>query len=111
MAAKSKISTEEFATKEEFYQLLDEQKPDTFKWSELEEGEIYRIVDTKMVDTKNGESCIIILAGGEKIWSPSALTRRLETMEPPLLVMPKGMAKSKKTGREYYDFHLVKPGE
>ncbi len=108
MATKSKISTEEFTTKEEFFRLLDEQKPDTSKWSDLEEGEVYRIVDTKMIETKNGESCIVVLAGGEKVWSPSVLTRKLETMEPPLLVMPLGMATSKKTGREYYDFHLVK---
>ena len=105
MAKEFKISTEEFD------RLLEEQKPDTLKWSDLEEGAIYRIEDTKMVNTVHGESCIITLAGGEEVWSPSALTRRLETEEPPLLVRPKGKAKSKKTGNEYYDFDLVKPRE
>ncbi len=97
---------------EEFDQLFDEQKPDTLKWSDLEIDKIYRIEDTKWVNTVHGESFIITLAGGEKVWSPSALTRRLETVEPPpFLVRPKGMTKSKKTGHEYYDFDLAKPRE
>ncbi len=96
---------------EEFDQLLEEQKPDTLKWSDLKIDKIYRIEDAKTVNTVHGDRCIVTLSGGEKVWSPSALTRKLETMEPPLLVRPKGMAKSKKTGNEYYDFDLVKPRE
>ena len=105
MAQKFEISPEEFD------QLCEEQQPEfqeILKWEDLEVNAIYKITDTKNIETSNGESCIIILSGGEQVWAPSVLTKKLETQKPPLLVRPKGKRKSK-NGYNYYDLDLVKP--
>ncbi len=71
MATPFKFSTDEFN------ELLEEQGSDTIlKWSDLQVNEIYMIKDTKMINTQHGESCIVILHGGERVWSPSALTKK-----------------------------------
>ena len=102
MAAKTfEISTEEFD------QLLEEQQ-EILKWEHLEVDAIYKITDTKTIETSNGEACIITLSGGEQVWAPSVLSKKLETQKPPLLVRPKGLTKSNKTGYSYYDLDLVK---
>ena len=90
---------------EELDQLCEEQKPEIFEWEDLEVNEIYMITDVKKINTPNEEFTIIIFSGGEQIWAPSVLIKKLETQKPPLLVRPKGKRKSK-TGLDYYDFDL-----
>ena len=94
---------------EEFEQLCEEQQQaEILKWEDLEVNAIYMITDTKTIETSNGEACIIILSGGEQVWAPSVLTKKLQNQHPPLLVRPKGKRKSR-TGFKYFDLDLVKP--
>ena len=75
MATKSSIS------KQTFEELLEEQKAqEILKWSELEEGEIYAIINYEFIDTRNGKSCVITLSDDNRVWSPLALTNRLEKL-------------------------------
>ena len=100
MAQRSSIS------KQKFDELLEGQK--IFKWAELEEGEIYEIVKFEFMDTKVGKSGVITLSDDSKVWSPSALTKRLENLTNIVAyVRPKGKTKSEKTGHMYNDFDLV----
>ena len=105
MAQKFEISPEEFD------QLCEDQQPEfqeTIRFRDLDKGAIYMIQDTKKVETNKGESTIMILSGGEEVWTTSVLARRLEDQELPLLIRPKGKRESK-NGNIYYDFDLVKP--
>ena len=103
MAEKFEISTEEFE------QRLEEQKQQSeiLKFSELETDSIYKITDADVIETKNGKACIITLHSDEKVWATSLLIKKLEKLQPPLLLRPKGKKKSE-NGREYYNFDLVK---
>ena len=77
MATKSSIS------KQAFEELLEEQKgQEILKWAELEEGQIYEIVNYEFIDTRNGKSCVITLSDGTRVWSPLALTNRLKKLDP-----------------------------
>ena len=67
--------------------LLEEQKAqEILKWSELEEGEIYEIVTYEFIDTWNGKSCVITLSDDSRVWSPLALTNRLEKLDMSTLI-------------------------
>ena len=105
MATKSSI------TKQTFEKLLEEQKgQEILKWSELEEGQIYEIVNYEFIETSNGKSCVITLSDDNRVWSPLALTNRLKKLNMSKfigLVRPTGKKKSKKTGYMYNSFELV----
>ena len=105
MATKSSIS------KQTFEELLEEQKAqEILKWSELEEGEIYAIINYEFIDTRNGKSCVITLSDDNRVWSPLALTNRLEKLDmlaAIAYVRPTGKKESKKTGHMYNSFDLV----
>ena len=105
MAQRSSIS------KQKFDELLEEQKGQKIlKWAELEEGEIYEIVKFEQMDTKVGKSGIITLSDDNRVWTPSALTKRLENLDltnSTAYVRPKGKTKSKKTCHMYNDFDFV----
>ena len=105
MATKSGIS------KQTFEKLLEEQKAqEILKWSELEEGEIYAIVNYEFIDTRNGQSCVITMSDDNRVWSPLALTNRLEKLDMStaiVYVRPSGKIESKKTGHMYNSFDLV----
>ena len=105
MATKSSIS------KQLFEKLLEEQKgQEVLKWGELEEGQIYEIINYEFIDTRNGKSCVITLSDDTRVWSPLALTNRLEKLSPESIiayVRPSGKKESKKTGRMYNSFDLV----
>ena len=105
MATKSSIS------KQIFEKLLEEQKgQEILKWSELEEGQIYEIINYEFIDTRNGKSCVITLSDDTRVWSPLALTNRLEKLNPESIiayVRPSGKRRAKKTGHMYNSFDLV----
>ena len=105
MAIKSSIS------KQAFEKLLEEQKAqEILKWGELEEGQIYEIITYEFIDTRNGKSCVITLSDGTRVWSPLALTNRLQKLDPEDIiayVRPTGKKESKKTGHMYISFDLV----
>ena len=105
MATKSNIS------KQTFEKLLEEQKgQEILKWGELEEGQIYEIVNYEFIETRNGKSCVITLSDDNRVWSPLALTNRLEKFDPESIiafVRPTGKKESKKTGHMYNSFDLV----
>ena len=104
MATKSSIS------KQIFEKLLEERKgQEILKWSELE-GQIYEIINYEFIDTRNGKSCVITLRDDTRVWSPLALTNRLEKLNPESIiayVRPSGKKESKKTGHIYNSFDLV----
>ena len=76
MATKSSIS------KQTFEKLLEEQKgQEILKWGELEEGQIYEIVNYEFIETRNGKSCVITLSDDNRVWSPLALTNRLKKLD------------------------------
>lgn len=95
-------------TENEFEELLLEQKS---KWSELEEGKIYKIECFRNINTKNGISTIIVLNDETEVWAPSSLSKRLQETDQvfPAYVRPKGKTKSQKTGNMYWNFDLVFP--
>ena len=105
MATKSSIS------KQIFEKLLEEQKgQEILKCGELEEGQIYEIINYEFIDTRNGKSCVITLSDGNRVWSPLALTNRLEKLDMSAViayVRPSGKKESKKTGHMYNSFVLV----
>ena len=105
MATKSNIS------KQLFEKLLEEQKgQEILKWSELDEGQIYEIINYEFIDTRNGKSCVITLSDDNRVWSPLALTNRLEKLDMSTViafVRPTGKKESKKTGHMYNRFDLV----
>ena len=105
MATKSSIS------KQTFEELLEKQKAqEILKWSELEEGEIYAIINYEFIDTRNGKSCVITLSDDNRVWSPLALTNILEKLDMSAAiayVRPTGKKESKKTGHMYNSFDLV----
>ena len=105
MATKSSIS------KQIFEELLEEQKgQEILKWGELEEGQIYEIINYEFIDTRNGKSCVITLSDDTRVWSPLALTNRLEKLDMSKViayVRPTGKKESKKTGHMYNSFDLV----
>ena len=96
MATKSNIS------KQLFEKLLEEQKgQEILKWGELDEGQIYEIIKYEFIDTRNGKSCVITLSDDNRVWSPLALTNRLEKLdmsEVIAYVRPSGKNESKKNG-------------
>ena len=104
MATKSSIS------KQMFEKLLEEQKgQEILKWSELE-GQIYEIINYEFIDTRNGKSCVITLSDDNRVWSPLALTNRLEKLDMSVViayVRPSGKKERKKTGHMYNSFDLV----
>ena len=62
MATKSSIS------KQTFEELLEEQKAqEILKWSELEEGKIYAIINYEFIETRNGKSCVITLSDDNRV--------------------------------------------
>ena len=76
MATKSSIS------KQLFEKLLEEQKgQEILKWGEFDEGQIYEIINYEFIDTRNGKSCVITLSDDNRVWSPLALTYRLEKLD------------------------------
>ena len=76
MATKSNIS------KQTFEKLLEEQKgQEILKWGELDEGQIYEIVNYEFIETRNGKSCVITLSDDNRVWSPLALTNRLKKLD------------------------------
>ena len=100
MATKSSIP------KKAFEELLEEQKEEILKWAELEEGQIYAIVNYEFIGTRNGKSCVITLNDDTRVWSPSALTNRLKKLDMSKViayVRPAG----KKTGHMYNSFDLA----
>ena len=105
MAKKSSIP------KQTFEKLLEEQKgQEILKWSELEEDQIYAIVNYEFIETSNGKSCVITLGDDNRVWSPLALTNSLKKLDMSkfiALVRPTGKKKSKKTGHMYNSFELV----
>ena len=109
------MATKSYISKTVFEDLLEEQKEEILKWSELEEGEIYEIVNYEFIDTRNGKSCVITLSDDNRVWSPLALTNRLEKLDVPVslegsilaYVRPSGKKESKKTGHMYNSFDLV----
>ena len=104
MAMKSSIS------KKAFEELLEEQKEEILKWAELEEGQIYEIVNYEFIGARNGKSCVITLSDDTRVWSPSALTNRLKKLDMSKViayVRPAGKKESKKTGHMYNSFDLV----
>ena len=48
-------------TSQEFERMLKEESSLCRKWSELEVGKVYTLEGTRMIDTKYGESMILIL--------------------------------------------------
>ena len=105
MATKSSIP------KQTFEKLLEEQKEqEILKWGELEEGQIYEIVNYEFIETRNGKSCVITLSDDNRVWSPLALTNRLKKLNMSKViafVRPSGKKKNKKTGHMYNSFDLV----
>ena len=105
MATKSSIS------KQIFEKLLEEQKgQEILKWGELEEGQIYEIINYEFIDTRNGKSCVFTLSDDTRVWSPLALTNRLEKLNLESIiayVRPSGKKESKKTEHMYNSFDLV----
>ena len=105
MATKSSIP------KQTFEKLLEEQKgQEILKWGELEEGQIYEIVNYEFIHTRNGKSCVITLSDDNRVWSPLALTNRLKKLDMSKViayVRPTGKKKSKKTGHMYNSFDLA----
>ena len=103
MATKSNIS------KQLFEKLLEEQKgQEILKWGELDEGQIYEIINYEF--TRNGKSFVITLSDDNRVWSPLALTNRLEKLDMSTViafVRPTGKKESKKTGHMYNSFDLV----
>ena len=47
------------------------------KWSELEKGKVYTHMGTPMIDTKYGESMILILKNYGEVWAPNRLKKSL----------------------------------
>ena len=108
MATKSSIS------KQAFEELLEEQRgQEILKWGELEEGQIYEIINYEFIDTRNWKSCVITLSDDNRVWSPSALTNKLEKFKVSseesfiAYVRPTGKKESKKSGHMYNSFDLV----
>ena len=94
-----------------FEELLEEQKgQEILKWGELEEGQIYEIVNYEFIDTRNGKSCVTTLSDDNRVWSPLALTNILEKLDMSKVIAydrPTGKKESKKTGHTYNSFDLV----
>ena len=107
------MATKLSITKHLFEKLLEEQKgQEILKWGELdhEEGQIYEIINYEFIDTRNGKSCVITLSDDNRVWSPLALTNRLEKLDMSTViayVRPSGKKESKKTGHMYNSFDLV----
>ena len=104
-------STETMLSDEAFDQLLKTQYPETTKWRELVIGKIYKVVSKKIINTEKGESTIITLADGTRVWACSALEKRLEEdkhREFPCYIRSNGEIQSKKNkAYKYFGFDLV----
>ena len=99
---------------EQFNQQLQKQKDalNAIKWRELKDGQIYTIISIDLIDTQYGEACILNLSDGQRVFSPSALTKRLKqemsVHEYPRYVRPQGRVQSKRNpAQTYYAFDLV----
>ena len=106
--------SDEDITTEEFDALLKEQTfSDVDKWTDLEQGEIYRITSYRTVDTSRGESVIIsVKRKGHKqdVWCPSHLATKIEDKEPPFHVRPLGLKPCKNNKKnKYHAYDLVFP--
>lgn len=99
-------------TVEQFDKHIQEQKSnyDAMKWRELEQGQIYTITSFKFFNTQFGEACVLSLNDGQKVYSPSSLTKKLKEDKKPLprYVRPTGRVQSKRNpAQTYYAFDLV----
>ena len=64
-------------TSQQFERIPKEKSSLCRKWSELEVGKVYTPMGTRMIDTKYGESMILILKNYGKVWAPNHLKKRL----------------------------------
>ena len=101
-------------TSEQFEKQLQEQKDalNAVKWRDLQTGTIYEIKSIKYITTQYGQTCILNLSDGQRVYSPSALTKRFqqegESKPFPRFVRPTGRVQSKKNpAQTYYAFDLV----
>ena len=100
-------------TPETFEQTLQNQRPnkDILKWRDLEKGPIYTVVGEETINTKNGDTLVIILEDDVKVWACSSLAKRLEEDKDksfPCYVRSNGKVQSKQNkSYQYYGFDLV----
>ena len=100
-------------TTAQFEKQLREQNDaiNALKWRELQIGQIYTIVSVEFLTTQYGGACILTLSDGQRVYSPSSLTKRLkqEKQKPfPRYVRSTGRIQSKRNPTQtYYAFDLV----
>ena len=100
-------------TAAQFEKQLQEQKDalNAIKWRELQQGQIYTITSVEYITTYYGEACILNLSNDQRVYAPSALTKRLKQDDEkrfPRHVRPTGRVQSKKNpAQTYYSFDLV----